>query len=293
MSRYRFIAAEQANHPIALLCRVLGVSRSGFYAWRGREVSARSVDDAALSQTIRQIHVKSRGTYGAPRIHAELRSEHARRCGRKRVARLMRLAGLVGCHRRRFVRTTRREEGATSAPDLVARPFRAEAPDRIWCADITYLPLARGFAYLAVVLDVFSRKVVGWAVADHLRADLVLAALDFALTRRQPATGLIHHSDHGSQYTSLAFGERCRAAGVVPSMGAIGHCYDNALAESFFATLETELIAQSRWRTLAEARSAVFAFIETFYNPHRRHSALGYLSPATFEKEYDHQPVVA
>lgn len=293
MSRYRFIAAEQANHPIALLCRALGVSRSGYYAWRGREASARSVDDAALSRTIRQIHAKSRGTYGSPRIHAELRQEHGRRCGRKRVARLMRLSGLVGCHRRRFVRTTRREPATGSAPDLVERAFEASAPNRLWVADITYLPIMRGFAYLAVILDVFSRRVVGWAVADHLRVDLVLAALDFALARRRPSAGVVHHSDHGSQYTSLAFGQRCQDDGIVPSMGAVGNCYDNALAESFFATLETELIATSRWRTLAEARSAVFAFIETFYNPHRRHSALGYLSPIAFEKEYDRQQVVA
>jgi putative transposase len=289
VSRYGFIAAEQAHHPIALLCRVLGVSRSGYYAWRCGRPAARSVDDAALTQTIRQIHVKSRGTYGSPRIHAELRQGHGRRCGRKRVARLMRQVGLVGCHRRPFVRTTRREPTAESAPDLVGRRFQALSPNRLWVADITYLPIARGFAFLAVVLDVFSRKVVGWAVADHLRGELVLAALELALARRRPAAGLIHPSDHGSQYTSLTFGLRCRETGIVPSMGAVGACYDNALAESFFATLETELIAGSRWRTVDEARSAVFAFVETFYNPHRRHSSLGYLSPTMFEKEYDRQ----
>lgn len=293
MNRYRFIDAEQANHPIALMCRVLKVARSGYYAWRGREASARSIDDATLARTIRPIHATSRGTYGAPRIHAELRQEHDRRCGRKRVARLMRLAGLVGCHRRRVVRTTRREPAAESAPDRVARPFQATEPNRRWVADITYRPTSQGFAYLAVVLDVFSRNVVGWSLADHLRTDLVLAALDFAVGRRRPGPGLVHHSDHGSQYTSLAYGQRCHDVGIVPSMGAVGDCYDNALAESFFATLETELIARSRWRSLAEARSAVFVFIETFYNPHRRHSALGYLSPAAFEKEYDRQQLAS
>jgi putative transposase len=205
----------------------------------------------------------------------------------------MRSVGLVGCHRRRFVRTTRREPTAVSAPDLVARLFQAEAPNRLWVADITYLPIARGFAYLAIVLDVFSRKLVGWALAEHLRSDLVLAALDIALARRQPSAVVVHHSDHGSQYTSLAFGQRCQEAGIVPSMGAVGDCYDNALAESFFATLETELIVGSRWRTLADARSAVFVFIETFYNPHRRHSALGYLSPTRFEERYDNRPLAS
>jgi putative transposase len=286
MSCFRFIVAEQAHHPIALLCRVLGVSRAGYYAWRKRTPAARAIANTRLTHTIQQIHAKSRRTYGVPRVHAELRDDHQIRCGRKRVARLMRLAGLVGCHRRRSVRTTKREPAAESAPDRVARVFTARAPNRLWVADITYLPLVRGFAYLAVVLDVFSRKVVGWALADHLRTDVVIAALELALGRRQPTDGLIHHSDHGSQYTSLAFGQRCHDAGIVPSMGAIGDCYDNALAESFFATLETELIATSHWRSLADARSSVFGFIETFYNPHRRHSALGYVSPNSFEKEY-------
>jgi putative transposase len=199
VSCYQFIAAEQAHHPVALVCRVLGVSRSGYYAWRQRRPSPRSTADDALRRTIRQIHTTSRGTYGAPRIHAELRQAYRQRCGRKRVARLMRQAGLVGCHRRRFIRTTQREPTAERAPDRVMRPFQAPAPDRLWVADLTYLPPLSGFAYPAVVLDVFSRKVVGWAIADHLRADLVVAALDLALTRRQPDVGLIHHSDHGSQ----------------------------------------------------------------------------------------------
>ena len=195
----------------------------------------------------------------------------------------MRSAGLQGCHRRRGVRTTRRAAAAAVAADLVQRVFAAAAPDRLWVADITYLPTGAGFLYLAVVLDAFSRRVVGWAMAADLGARLVVDALEMALRRRRPAPGLIHHSDHGRQYTSLAFGQRCRRAGVVPSMGSVGDAYDNALAESFFATLECELVDRSRWRTHAEARTAVFDFIEGFYNRRRRHSALGYLSPAQFE----------
>jgi putative transposase len=280
---YRLVAAEEATFPVSRLCRALGVSRSGFYAWRSRPPSSRAVADAALTATIKAVHAGSRGTYGAPRVHAELADAHGVRCGRKRVERLMRREGLAGCHRRRAARTTRRDETAAPAPDLVRRAFAADAPDRLWVADITYLPTWAGFLYLATVLDACTRRVVGWAMADHLRAELVVDALEMALWNRRPGAGLVHHSDRGSQYTSLAFGQRCRRAGVVPSMGSVGDAYDNALAESFFATLECELVARSRWRTHAEARTAVFDFIEAFYNPHRRHSALGYLSPAQFE----------
>jgi len=259
------------------------VSRAGYDAWRGRPPPARAAADAALAATIRAVHAGSRGTYGAPRVRADLAGAHGVRCSRRRVARLMRAAGLVGCHRRRGVRTTRRDAAAAGAPDLVRRRFAAEAPDRVWVADSTDLPTLAGFLYLAVVRDVFSRRVVGWAMAADLGARLVVAALEMALWTRRPAAGLVHHSDRGSQYSSLAFGRRCRAAGVVPSMGATGDCFDNALAESFFATLECELVDRSRWRTHAEARTAVFAFVEGFYNRTRRHSALGYLSPAQFE----------
>jgi len=283
---YRLIASEEATYPVSLLCRVLRVARSGFYAWRARPPSCRSVADAALTSTIRAVHAGSRGTYGVPRVHAELVDAHGVRCGRKRVARLMRVAGLAGCHRRRSARTTRRDQTAAPAPDLVERTFGADAPDQLWAADITYLPTWSGFLYLAVVLDACSRKVVGWAMADHLRAELVVDALEMALWNRRPRPGVVHHSDRGGQYTSLAFGRRCREAGVVPSMGATGDCFDNALAESFFATLECELVDRSRWRTHLEARTAVFTFIEAFYNPHRRHSALGYLSPAAFERRF-------
>jgi putative transposase len=283
VSVYRLIAAEEASYPVVLLCRVLRVARSGFYAWRSRPPSCRSVANAQLTSTIRAVHAGSRGTYGAPRVHAELADAHGVRCGRKRVARLMRRAGLAGVCRRRSTRTTRRDETAAPAPDLVQRAFAAAAPDQLWIADITYLPTWSGFLYLAIVLDACSRRVVGWAMADHLRAELVVDALEMALWHRRPPAGVVHHSDRGSQYSSIAFGQRCRRAGVVPSMGSTGDCFDNAMAEAFFATLECELVDRSRWRTRTEARSAVFEYIEGFYNRHRRHSALGYLSPTQFE----------
>jgi putative transposase len=281
---FAFIAREKAHHAVAMLCRVLGVSPSGYYAWRTRGPSARAQADAVLLARIRALHAQSRQTYGAPRLHADLRAEGVR-CGRKRVARLLRQAGLAGCHRRTFVTTTRREPTATPAPDRVQRQFVATAPDQLWTADITYLPTWDGFLFLAVVLDVYSRRIVGWAMADHLRTELVVTALEMALWNRRPSSGVIHHSDHGCQYTSVAFGERCRQAGVVPSMGSVGDCYDNAITESFFATLECELLARQTFPTLAAARLAVFDFIEGFYNPHRRHSALGYASPAAYERQ--------
>ena len=231
---------------------------------------------------IRDIHRTSRGTYGAPRIHAELVAQgHA--VGRKRIARLMRRAGLRGISRRKGTRTTVRDARARAVPDLVERDFTADAPDRLWVADITYIPTWAGFLYLAVVLDAFSRRVVGWSMANHLRTQLVLDALDMALWQRRP-DGVIHHSDQGSQYTSLAFGKRCRDAGVRPSTGSVGDCYDNAMCESFFATLECELLERRRFRSHAEARMAVFEFIEGWYNPRRRHSAIGYLSPVNYER---------
>ncbi len=291
MSRYRFIAAEKATHSVVQLCRLLGVSASGYYAWRKRGPSARAQADARLTATIREIHAASRATYGAPRVQAELADAHSIRCGRKRVAGLMRVAGLAGVCRRRTVRTTRRDATATVSDDLVQRRFTATEPNRLWVADITYLPTWQGFLYLAVVLDAYSRRIVGWAMADHLRTELVVDALNMALGNRRPPPGLVHHSDHGVQYTSLAFGQRCQEARLARSMGSIGDCFDNALAETFFATLECELVARSRWRTQAEARMAVFDFIEAFYNPRRRHSALAYLSPVEYERRDCHQSV--
>jgi len=283
------VEREKVNHAIALLCRVLDVSSSGFYAWRNRSPSARATKDAQLAAQIVTIHKESREIYGAPRIHAELAAE-GMGCGRKRVARLMRQAQIVGCHRRRHTITTVREPAAPVAPDRVERQFVAVAPNVLWSADITYVPTWMGFLYLAVVLDVFSRRIIGWAMADHLRTDLVVSALDMALWNRRPDQGVIHHSDHGCQYTSIAFGQRCREAGVQPSMGSVGDCYDNAITESFFATLECEFLEHSTFHTHAEARTAIFEFIEGFYNTHRRHSALGYLAPAEFERQITQEP---
>ena len=281
---FEFVEREKANHATAMLCRVLGVSTSGYYAWRTRGVSAREREDAVLTERITVIHQESRATYGAPRIQAEL-AETGTACGRKRVARLMRAANIVGCHRRRTAITTVREPAAPVAPDRVARQFVAGAPNVLWAADITFVPTWMGFLYLAVVLDVFSRPIIGWAMADHLRTELVVAALEMALWNRRPEHGVIHHSDHGCQYTSIAFGQHCREAGIDLSMGSVGDCYDNAITESFFATLECELLDRSIFRTHAEARTAIFDFIEGFYNTHRRHSTLGYLPPAEFERQ--------
>jgi putative transposase len=276
------MTANQAMFSIATLSKTLGVSRSGFYAWRERAASARSKADAALSERIKAIHKASSETYGAPRIHAELVDDGIR-VGRKRVERLMKAAGLTGVSRRKSTRTTVRDARLRPASDLVDRNFHADEPNRLWVADITYVPTWAGFLYLAVVLDAFSRRIVGWAMGHDLKAQLVLDALNMALTQRRPAA-VIHHSDQGSQYTSIAFGLRCKEAGVRPSMGSVGDAYDNAMCESFFATLECELLDRRKFRTKAEARMAVFQFIEGWYNPGRRHSALGYMSPINYER---------
>ena len=276
------MTAHQAVHPIATMCRVLGVSPSGYYAWRERPLSVRARTDVKLSAEIQGIHRESRSTYGVPRIHAEL-AERGIHVGRKRVARLMRRAGLQGVSRRKHCRTTVRDETTRPAPDLVDRQFTAAGPDELWVADITYVPTWAGFLYLAVVVDAWSRRVVGWAMETHLRTELVVAALNMAVAQRRP-TDVIHHSDQGCQYTAIAFGKRCAEAGVRPSMGSVGDAYDNALCESFFATLECELLDRHRFRTHVEARLAVFDFIEGWYNPRRRHSALDYLSPMTYER---------
>ena len=273
---------HRAEFAVQRMCRTLGVSTSGYYAWCRREPSARSCVDEALGRRIVEIHQGSRGTYGVPRIHAELAADGVA-VGRKRVSRLMRRAGIQGISRRGRAWTTRRDRDARPAPDLVERDFGAPGPDQLWVADIPYVPTWAGFLYLAVVVDAWSRRVVGWAMANHLRTELVLDALNMALGQRR-ATGVIHHSDQGCQYTSIAFGLRCREAGVQPSMGSVGDCYDNAMCESFFATLECELLDRVRFRTQSEARIAIFDFIEGFYNPRRRHSALGYLSPIEFER---------
>lgn len=260
------------------------MSKAGYYAWLHRPPSAHAVADTALLKRVRTIHAGSRQTYGVPRVHAELRAAGERH-GRKRVARLMRAAGLVGAsHRQSGPVTTRRDKETRPAPDLVDRDFSAIGPNRLWVADITFISTTAGFLYLAVVLDTWSRKVVGWAMANHLRAELVLDALEMALGQRRPKD-VIHHSDQGSQYTSLAFGKRCKEAGVRPSMGSVGDAYDNAMCESFFSSLECELLARRRFTSQVEARMACFSYIEGWYNPVRLHSALGYRSPMAYEQE--------
>lgn len=276
--------AHRAEFRIATMARVLGVSTSGYYAWLKRPRSAREKADSALVEQVRAIHERSRGTYGAPRIQAEL-ADQGLAVSRKRVARLMRESSLSGISRRKRPTTTRRASKARPAPDLVEREFTADGPDRLWVADITYVRTLAGFLYLAIVLDVFSRRIVGWAMEPSLATDLVVAALQMAIAQRGPEN-VIHHSDQGSQYTSLTFGKRCRDAGIALSMGSVGDCYDNAMAESFFASLECELLDQSSFRNHAEAKGELFRYIEGWYNTHRRHSAIGYRSPVNFEKAY-------
>jgi putative transposase len=277
------VKAHRAEYAIATLCRVLELSASGYYAWRRRAPSARHREDEQLIEDIRGFHRQSRGTYGAPRIHRDLRA--AGTCvGRKRVARLLKQAGLRGVSRRKWPVTTVRAAQARPAPDLVQRAFTASGPNQLWVADITYVPTWGDTLYLAVVLDVWSRRIVGWAMATHLRTGLVVAALDMAITQRRPEA-VIHHSDQGCQYTAIEFGRRCREAHVRPSMGSVGDCYDNAMCESFFATLECELLDRVTLRSPAGARAALFDFIEGWYNPRRRHSALDYVSPVEFEQQ--------
>jgi putative transposase len=276
------VRVHRATHRVSVLCRVLGVSTSGYYAWVVRPASNRARADANLMARVRAIHERSRGTYGVPRVHAELVADKIA-IGRKRVARLMRTARLQGVSRRKWTTTTVRDRDARPAPDLVKRAFTADRPNRLWVADITYVPTWAGFLYLAVVLDAWSRRIVGWAMATHLRTELVLDALNMALAQRSPAA-VIHHSDQGTQYTSIGFGLRCRETGVRPSMGSVGDAYDNAMCESFFATLECELLNRRRFPNQVEARMAIFEFIEGWYNPHRRHSALDYQSPINYER---------
>ena len=276
------MTANQATFPVKTMARTFSVSRSGFYAYVDRAPCARALADARLTNRIKGVHQASRETYGAPRIHAEL-ADDGIQVGRKRVERLMKAAGLKGVSRRKFVTTTMRDERVRPAQDLVDRNFYAAAPNLLWVADITYVPTWAGFLYLAVVLDAFSRRIVGWAMGHDLKAQLVLDALNMAIAQRKPQD-VIHHSDQGSQYTSIAFGLRCKEAGVRPSMGSVGDAYDNAMCESFFATLECELLDRRKFKTKAEARMAIFQFIEGWYNPGRRHSALGYKSPINYER---------
>ena len=286
MRIFRFIAAKRAEHSIQVMCRVLEVSRSGFHAWAAREPSARAVADQALSGRIAEIHEESGKTYGSPRVHAELRLEDDVHVGRKRVERLMRRAGLSGMVPRRRGRTTVSAPGIQTAPDLVERDFNPTEPNRLWSADITYIRTWEGWLYLASVMDCYSRRIVGWAMADHMRAELVIDALEMAVARRRPEGRPVHHSDQGSQYTSLIFTRRCRSVDIDVSMGSKGDCFDNAAMESFHASLKKDLIHRRSWPTKQEARTAVFGYIETFYNRRRRHSRLGMLCPVQFEARY-------
>jgi len=284
VSCYRFIAAEKAHHSVVLLCRVLRVAKSAFYAWQRQQVSARARADEQLTAQIRDIHVASQCTYGAPRVHAELRKRGIR-IARKRVARLMRSARLVGRTPRRFRRTTIADP-TTQAQDLVKRQFRPATPNALWVADITYVRTWEGWLYLAVILDAFSRRVVGWALADHLRTELAIAALKMALHTRGSRSGLIHHSDKGIQYVGTPYGQVLAEHGVRQSVGRPGTAWDNAVAESFFATLKTELLYRHAWPTRQAAKTAIFSFIEGWYNRVRLHSTLGYCSPDHFEEDY-------
>ena len=280
---------EKANHSIVVMCRVLGISTSGFYAWRKRKPSKRSLKDGKLKTLIIKIHRASRGTYGAPRIHAELKLGYGIRCSKKRVARLMRKANLVGVHRRRLKGCTKRDPARPSYPDLVERSFTAAAPNQLWVADITQHYTSEGWLYLAVIIDLYSRIIAGWSMSDRPVADLVVNALNMAIWNRKPEKGLVHHSDHGSQYTSLVFSQRLQDTGLLGSMGTVGDALDNAAAESFYATLQTELLDRNSWPTRSLLRSAIFEYIEAFYNRKRRHSTLNYLTPVEFEARWFNQ----
>lgn len=292
MTVYRHIseAKKAKEHPVSLQCELLGVSESGYYAWFGRAPSDRELQDAWLTGRIRRIHASSNGRYGSPRVHAMLAREGIR-VGEKRVARLMALAGLEGAHqRRRRKGCTVGVPGVEPFADLVGRDFRPEAPNRVWAADIKQIRTGEGWLYLAAVQDLFSRRIVGWSMDRHMRQELVIDALKMAVKARRPATGTIHHSDHGGQFIGLTFGQNCHDAGIAQSMGAVGSCFDNAVAETFFATLTKERLLhdapQGGWATRAELRSAIFEYIEGFYNPTRLHSTLGMRSPIEFEEDH-------
>jgi transposase InsO family protein len=280
--RFQLIEAEKAHYPVAVLCEVLGVSRSGFYAWQGREPCARAKADAHLGTVVAAAHRSSRGRYGSPRVHAELRARGTH-VGRKRVARLMRERGLVGRRKRAFRRTTESNHSDPIAPNLLERRFEVEAPNQVWVTDVTYIATGEGWAYLAAILDLFSRRVVGWAISPSNDRALALSALTSALLDRKPLPGLLHHSDRGSPYASQDYRDELVAHGIVASMSRKGDCWDNAVAESFFATLRAELVNDEIYPTRAAATRSIGQYIDGFYNPERRHSTLGYVSPMEYE----------
>jgi len=282
VNRYRFIDAEKANHSVSLLCRTLRVSRSAFYAWLSGSESRRMLSDRRLAVHIKAIHRESRGTYGSPRVHAVLQRQGVR-VGRRRVARLMAQAGLAGLPRKRFKTTTVSDPALPVAPNLLERNFVTNGPNQVWVADITYIPTGRGWLYLAVVIDLYSRKVVGWHADTHVRTELCLTALRMAVTLRKPDAGWIHHSDRGCQYASRAYQVELGEAGARCSMSRLGDCWDNAVAESFFGTLKTELIHRKPWVNREQARVAISRWIVHVYNDRRLHSQLGYETPNAFE----------
>lgn len=277
------IAQHRAEYPLRRMCRVLDVTPAGFYAWRRRAPSARAQQDRGLQVEIAAFHRRSWKRYASPRTLRDLREEAGRRVSRKRVAHLMREAGFVGTPRRRFRVTTQADPRQAPAPNHLARHFAVAQPNRVWAVDVMYLATAEGWAYLAVVLDLCSRRVVGWALAPRLDRHLLLTALEQAVTRRRRPPGLPHHSDRGGEYTSGDYQARLTAAGIVCSMSRRGDCWDNAVAESFFATLKRELVHTERWATRAEATQALAQYLDGWYNVHRRHSTLGYLSPVAYE----------
>ena len=283
--RFAFIEAEKARLPVALMCAVLGVSRAGFYAWRSRPQAARTIENQRLAIKVAAIHSQSHRRYGSPRVHRELR-EQGVRTGRKRIARLMREQGLRARRKRRFRTTTDSRHDLPIAPNVIARKFEAPAPNTTWVTDITYIWTHEGWLYLAVILDLFSRRIVGWSMSEQITRQIALNALAMALSRRQPPRGLIHHSDRGSQYASDEYRRLLAANGIVGSMSRRGNCWDNAVAESFFSTLKLELVHEHDWATRAEARAAIFEYLEVFYNGQRRHSSLDYVSPVAFERRY-------
>lgn len=283
--KFAFIHVHRRQFPVRRLCQVLEVSPSGYYAWRKRPPSRRERDNQQLLEKIRSIHVKSRKTYGSPRVHAQLRKQGVR-CSRKRVAGLMRRHQIWAELPKKRVRTTQSEHGLPVAPNVLKQDFSAQRPNEKWVSDLTYIPTREGWLYLAVVLDLFSRKIVGWAMDEQMTSELVLRALRMALKQRKRQEPVLHHSDRGSQYASGDYQGLLAAYQIQASMSAVGNCYDNAVMESFFATLKTELVHRETFSTQAQARRALFAYIEGFYNRERLHSSLRYQSPVEFERAY-------
>jgi putative transposase len=281
--RFRFIDAAKESFPVTRLCQVLGVSQSGYFAWRSRPASCRQREDLVLLAHIRSAFARSNGTYGSPRLTRELQDEGLE-VGRRRTARLMRENGLKARQKRRFKHTTDSHHAFPVAPNLLEQDFSAEGPNQKWNADISYVWTSEGWLYLAIILDLFARRVVGWAVSDRLHQELALEALRKALAIRQPSAGLIHHADRGSQYCATAYRAELKKHGIQVSMSGKGNCFDNAVVETFFKTLKSEMVWRTVFQTRAEAREAIGRYIDGFYNPVRRHSTLDYVSPVQFEK---------